>query len=77
MVFSNHQKKIKKITQQFPQKYEAAQLFSKFLIIQTNLWAVNLHIRIHFELSCDSKDSTMYNVKILQNIPAFTVSFIK
>ncbi len=41
---------------QFSQKYEAAQLFSTFVIIIHVSCAVNQHIRIISEGSCDTED---------------------
>ncbi len=44
----------KLIMYQFPQKYEAAQLFSA--LIRNVFWAVNQHIRMISEGSCDTED---------------------
>ncbi len=41
---------------QFPQKYEAAQLFSTLIIIWNIYWAANQHIRMISEGSCDTED---------------------
>ncbi len=46
--------KIKSIT--FPQKYEAAQLFSSLIIIRNVSWSPNQHIRMISEASCDTED---------------------
>ncbi len=40
----------------FPQKYEAALLFSKLIIIRNVSWAVNQHIIMISEGSRDTKD---------------------
>ncbi len=41
----------------FPQKYEAAQLFSTMIIIIKNAsWAANQHIGVISEGSCDTED---------------------
>ncbi len=40
----------------FPQKYEAAQQFSTFIIIRNVSWAANQHIRMISEGSCDTED---------------------
>ncbi len=39
-----------------PQKCEAAQLFSAFIIIGNVYWAANQHIRMNSEGSCDTED---------------------
>ncbi len=41
---------------QFPQKYEAAQLFSILMIIRNVSWAQNQYIRMISEGSCDTED---------------------
>ncbi len=40
----------------FPQKYEAAQLFSTLILIRNVSWAANQHIRMISEGSCDTED---------------------
>ncbi len=40
----------------FPQKYEAAQLFSTLIIIRNVCWAANQYIRMISEGSCDTED---------------------
>ncbi len=40
----------------FPQKYEAAQLFSTLMIIRNDSWAASHHIRMISEESCDTED---------------------
>ncbi len=40
----------------FPQKYEAAWLFSTLIIIINVCWAANQHIRMISEGSCDTED---------------------
>ncbi len=41
---------------QFPQKYEAAQLFTTLLIIRNVSWAANQYIKMISEESCDTED---------------------
>ncbi len=43
---------------QFPHKYEAAQLFSTMIINKnkTKYWALNQHIKMISEGSCDTED---------------------
>ncbi len=40
----------------FPQKHEAAQLFSSLIIIRNVPWAANQYIRMISEESCDTED---------------------
>ncbi len=40
----------------FPQKYEAAQQFSTFIIIRNVSWAANQYIRMISVGSCDTED---------------------
>jgi len=41
---------------QFPQKYEAAQMFSWLIIVINVSWAANHHIRVISDGSCDTED---------------------
>ncbi len=50
------QRILKNKTNQFTQKYEAAQLFSTLIIIRNVFWAANQHIRMISEESCDTED---------------------
>jgi len=50
-----HQRILTKLSR-FPQKYEAAQLFSTLIIIINVSWASNHHIRVISEGSCDTED---------------------
>ncbi len=50
---------------QFPQKYQAAQLFSK-LIIQNISWVPNEHIRMISEGSCDTEDCWKFSFVVTE-----------
>ncbi len=51
------------------QKYDATQLFSTLLIIANVSWAVNRHIRMISEGSCDTEDFSLTGINyILKHI---------